>query len=500
MPAPFTAALAVAALAVPSATLRSPIHHLVVVFQENVSFDHYFATYPEAANPPGEPGFHAHPRTPSVNGIPPALVGGAPGALAPFRLGRAQAATCDQDHAYRDEQAAYHAGLLDGFGQFGNQDGSTDGKLSCHRRDVMGYFDGNTVTALWNYAQHFAMSDAHFGTTFGPSTPGALNLVSGNTHGATAPEGGVPESELIAGTVVGDARPFLDDCSPGGGHRAGQIMMAGRTVGDLLDAAGVTWGWFQGGFKPTGRRADGSAVCDAAHPGSDGLPKDDYVPHHEPFQYFPQGANPHHLAPTSVAAIGHLDQARHQYDLSDFWDAVAIGQLPAVSFLKAPAYQDGHAGYSDPLAEQRFLVETLNGLQRRPEWRETAVVIAYDDSDGWYDHVLGPIVRTSATSQDALTGAGSCGVSRPGDYQGRCGYGPRLPLLVISPWARVNFVDHRVTDQSSILRFIEDNWGLGRIGDQSADAQASELWPLFDFEGAPRAVLLLDPATGEPLG
>ena len=193
------------------------------------------------------------------------------------------------------------------------------------------------------------------------------------------------------------------------------------------------------------------------------------------------------------------DQANHQYDLQDFWTAVDGGNMPAVSFLKAPMAQDGHAGYSDPLDEQTFIVNTINRLEKTPEWKDTAVIIAYDDSDGWYDHVMGPIVRQSSdASYDFLTD-GSCGQAAAGDYSGRCGYGPRLPLLVISPWAKANYVDHSVTDQSSILRFIEDNWNLGRIGDRSFDALAGSLSGMFDFsrrhEGLRR--LFLDPATGE---
>jgi phospholipase C len=198
--------------------------------------------------------------------------------------------------------------------------------------------------------------------------------------------------------------------------------------------------------------------------------------------------------------IGKTDQANHQYDLSDFWAAVNAGNMPAVSFLKAAAYQDGHAGYSDPLDEQTFLVNTLNQLQKRPEWRNTAVVIAYDDSDGWYDHQMSPIVMHSASADDALTGTGLCGTPKAGAYLDRCGYGPRQPLLVISPFAKTNFVDHTITDQSSILRFIEDNWSLGRIGNQSFDALAGSLDNAFDFghgEGHAQR-LFLDPATGKP--
>ena len=146
------------------------------------------------------------------------------------------------------------------------------------------------------------------------------------------------------------------------------------------------------------------------------------------------------------------DQANHRYDLADFWAAVDHGQMPSVSCLKAAKYQDGHAGYSNPLDEQHFLVDTLNNLQKRPEWRSTAVVIAYDDSDGWYDDVLAPVQTQSQTALDTLTGAGQCGAtaarvpaSGAGQpQQARCGLGPRLPLLVISPFARRNFVDFPV--------------------------------------------------------
>src|ERR1019366_6191209 len=98
-----------------------------------------------------------------------------------------------------------------------------------------------------------------------------------------------------------------------------------------------------------------------------------------------------------------------------------------------------------------------------------AIVVAYDDSDGWYDHVMGPIINQSVSADDNLTGPGTCGSGTASTYQGRCVYGPRLPLLVVSPFAKVNYVDHTVTDQSSILRFIEDNWTLGRIGNNSMD-------------------------------
>ncbi len=139
--------------------------------------------------------------------------------------------------------------------------------------------------------------------------------------------------------------------------------------------------------------------------------KADYIPHHEPFQYYKSTANPTHARPTSKTAIGTSsdEAANHQYDVHDFYDAINAGNYPAVSFLKAPGFQDGHAGYSDPLDEQAFVVTVINFLQQHADWEHTAVVILYDDSDGWYDHQMGPIVNQSATTADALTGTGACG-------------------------------------------------------------------------------------------
>jgi phospholipase C len=172
--------------------------------------------------------------------------------------------------------------------------------------------------------------------------------------------------------------------------------------------------------------------------------------------------------------------------------------MPAVSFLKAKRSQDGHAGYSSPLDEQEFIVSTLNALQERPEWSTTTVFIAYDDSDGWYDHHMSPILRQSESSQDALSGAGHCGTTNTGGIPGRCGYGPRLPLLVISPFAKANFVDNTLTDQTSILRFIEDNFGLGRIGSKSSDQFAGMLTNMLSLGQARTDILILDSSTGEP--
>lgn len=481
-------------------TMAPRIRHLVVIFQENVSFDHYFATYPHAANPPGEPVFKPRPDTPSVNGLNAGLLAANPNSFQPFRLSRAQFFTCGPTPGYTAEERAFHAGLMDKFpestGQISNTNPACDFGFGVNV--VMGYYDGNTVTALWNYAQRFAMSDNYFGTTVGQSAPGHVNLISGQTHGVIVARAGTDvDSVVVSGTMSGPGGPAFDDCA----RQADTLVaLTGQNVGDLLNTKSITWGYFSGGFTPTSTRSDGTPVCGSFHTSMTGIPTGDYAPNPQPFQKYASTANPHHLPPSSPAMIGWTDRANHQYDLTDFWNAANAGNLPAVSFLVAASYQNGHPQASDPLDEQMFLVDTINRLQNLPEWESTAVLITYDDSGGWYDHVMPPVVSQSSTPLDALTAPGNCGVPAPGTYQGRCGYGPRLPLLVVSPWAKVNFVDHSVTDQSSILRFIEDNWELGRIGDQSFDERAGSLLNLFDFRrpGAPK--LFLDPITGEPSG
>ncbi len=473
----------------------TPIQHLVVIFQENVSFDHYFGSYPKALNSDGEPRFSARDNTPGVNGLTPGLLLHNTNSHNPFRLSRSQNYTCDQNHDYTPEQQAVDSGLMDKFVQFLGV--GTDGTCPDYGFGtalVMGYYDGNTVTALWNYAQHYALNDNSYGTMFGPSTPGALNLVSGRTAPYDAAHTIGDISGDVANTsVVGDPDPFYDDCgSPE------QLAVTGRNIGDILNLKGITWGWFQGGFKPTTPASVGSpAVCGATSVNLGGAVVSDYSPHHEPFQYFASTANPHHLPPTSVGMIGKTDQANHQYDLADFKNAALAGNLPAVSFLKAKKAQDGHAGYSSPLDEQGFLVDTINMLQTLPEWSSTAVIVAYDDSDGWYDHQMGPIMKQSMSGKDALNGPGLCGSTNTDGVAGRCGYGPRLPLLVISPYSRENVVDSTLTDQTSILRFIENNWNTGTVSSNSFENIAGPLRNMFDFHKQRTDKLFLDPSTGQ---
>jgi phospholipase C len=499
---------------------RTPIKHLVVLFQENVSFDHYFGSYPVAANTDGTT-FKAAKNTPkNIDTLGHAgLLKQNPNQYPPKRLAPSQAVTCDQNHSYGAEQYAANGGKADSYVQ-NTETSKCSGGLFGEPGLVMDYYDGNTVTGLWNYAQHYSLGDNSYSSTYGPSTPGALNLVSGQTHGVISvdPKSGTESPKQTAtpdpytvvspdakgvGTVINDPDPAFDDCSDNSHTSANALAaMRGRNVGDLLNSKNVSWGWFQGGFRPStawdGKSGDYASCLGSTHANLAGAASVDYSPHHSPFQYYKSTSNPHHLAPKNTAEIGHNGRANHNYDLTDFDAALKADSLPAVSFLKAAEYQDGHAGYSDPTDEQNFLVKEINAIQSSSSWKDTAVVVAYDDSDGWYDHAF---AKPQNGSKDSTVGSNGKAVDSPacqagpastGGYADRCGPGTRQPLLVISPYSKVNSVDHTRTEQASITKFIEDNWNVGRVGDASFDSRANPLTGAFDFKHPNNKQVLLN--------
>jgi phospholipase C len=523
-----------------AAATATPIKHLVVIFGENRSFDHYFGTYPNAQNPAGEPVFTAAANTPTVVGLTPTLLTNSPTkanaknltfASNSFRLDRSQANTEGQNHSYTPEQLAFDNGAMDLFPlETGNNTVTTSGAFGV-KGLVMGYFDGNTVTAMWNYAQNFAMNDNNYTDTFGPSSPGAIAVVSGTNNGAIPGVGtGSVINDTQGGlTLIGDTDPAGDVCS----SKTSTVSMSSKNIGDLLNAKGLTWGGFMGGFDLTATNPNGTTGCTRSTYSSVlGTSEPDYVQHHNWFQYYASTANPAHTRPTSVAEIGATDDkdnsatpVHHEYDVNDFFAAVSAGNFPSVSFIKAPAVGDAHPGNSDPIDEQAFDTNLINFLMQQPDWKNTAVIITYDDSDGWFDHRFQPPTTSSfdstsveslsngqaaVTGADQLNSAGVCtstgaqqGVGiNGGTVNGRCGPGTRVPFLVISPYAKKNSVDDTLITQASVVRFIEDNWlGSQRIGQGSNDATTGSIMNMFDFTQSvvtPRT-LYIDPSQGVPV-
>lgn len=478
---------------------RTPIRHLVVIFDENNSFDRYFGTYPYATNQDGIL-FQAKPGTPipenylqgfAADGSPvfkDALVRDNPNQVKPFRLGHDDY-ICTNDHEYRPELDAVGWPYLtmDRFVQNATQSSTAKNPATgrywnefCANPlntlnpkalpggQVMGYFDGNSVTALWNYAQNFAISDGFHQTTYGPSTLGHLALVAATTGPVyTNPLVNTLDYFVIKGYLINDMWALYDDCSFSAGLEdlldSGAIQT--NNIGDLLTHARVPWGWFSAGFTPTGYSSRGFVECNAARTDRYGVTSPDYSSSNEPFQFFVSTSNPGHLPPMATRLIGSQDQANHQYDLSAFDKALMAGKLPAVTFLKPPISESGHGNFSNPIDEQRWLTTTINKIQRYPDWKRTAIVITYDDSDGDYDHIPPP--------------------TRPGP--GPHGYGVRLPFLVVSPWSKVNYIDHERLDHGSLIRFIRYNWGIAEtLGPNAADQYSGSMLGLFDFTAEKR--------------
>ncbi|HEY2546689.1 MAG TPA: alkaline phosphatase family protein [Candidatus Acidoferrum sp.] len=491
---------------------KTPIKHVVVIFDENISFDHYFGTYPNALNLPGETStFYPAPDTPQINGLSPTLLTNNPNKLSggsnPFRLAPSQAATCNNSNAYTAEQQAFDGGLLDKFNVTATTKPCGFFLPTPPQLLSMGYYDGNTVTALWNYAQHFTLSDNFFDTEFGVTVEGHMNLLSGQTNGLVVKAGAPVSNKIISNnSIIANVQPYYDDCAAG---VTPNVVMTGKNVGDLLSTAGVSWGWFYGDFAATSTPGTIPATCTSI-----------YNSHYAPFDYYQSTSNPHHISPNSLAAIGTdtcTNQlcANHNYDLTYFYQALSSGNLPAVTYLKFSEGDTGHPADSTPLLEQTSIVTAINAIMQSPFWPDTAIIITYDDTGGWYDHVAGPIVNFSqdptndAISGNPATSTGACGNPGTGisiTIQDRCGFGVRMPFLLISPYAKRNYVDHSLNDTTSVLRFIEYNWSLGTIGDpQSFDALASgTILGMFDFDhnhaddrAADSRRLILDATSGE---
>ena len=327
----------------------------------------------------------------------------------------------------------------------------------------MDYYDGNTVTGLWNYAQHYSLSDNSFSSTYGPSTPGALNLVSGQTHGVVSvdPSTGTEHPKRTSdprpvhrrlpgrqGRRHGHQRP-----RPGLrrllGHRPHQRATPSprcraRTSATCSTPRSVSWGWFQGGFRPStawdGEQGDYAKCAGTTHTNVGGAAVVDYSPHHAPFQYYKSTSNPHHLPPKNVAEIGHdgpgqpqlrPDRLRHGAQGGQ----PARGQLPEgrrvpgrPRRLLRPARRAALPGRADQPAAEVPGVEGHRGRHRLRRLRR----------------LVRPRVRQAVQngSKDTATGSNGkatdspacqAGPARPAATPTAAAPAPRQPLLVISP-------------------------------------------------------------------
>jgi phospholipase C len=436
------------------------IQHTIIVYQENISFDHYFGTFGHgsAGIPAGVQLFHTTP------------IGAQLGPYAPVRLdGRTQAATCDVDHEYWAMVLMAHGGAMDRYLQGGNNltepNPSTPSTCPSFEANPAGsalalaYYAGTSGDAsaplqnYWRLASQYTLADNFFSGMYGPSTPNAEWLVA-----ATA-------------NTVFDPNPAGDVCNDYGGPFMPQRDIP--NLGKAASANGVSWAWFQGGFGSCGPAAGAG-----------------YSAHHNPFQYFTSTADPTHAWAWNPRM--NLPQPdRHQRDLQVFYAALSgspiggvVPRLPQISWVKATKPMDGHPGYSSPVADDAFVGDLVNRVQTSKYWRHAAIFVTFDETGGWWDHVAPPVPQDPhfAPLVNGYPNISGCQYAGMGDACGEAGLGPRLPLLVISPFAKRHAVDHDLMDTSSLAKWVEWNYHLPPLGVWgNRDVNAGDLRGAFDF-------------------
>ncbi len=471
--------------------LRDKIDHMIVIFQENRSFDHYFGAY----QPPGGAALanllDAEGQIDArFNGLQKNAAGVAYGYLPvpyqlpgfahalldnkPFQLTRYIPPDAnvpwDPSHHFFRMSAQIDHGKMDRFVALA-MPGKHD--FSGTRRDadpvqmmlaqstpsggVLGFYTRADLPHYHHLADEYVLFDHFFQAMTGGSTGNALYLAAARSAQRSQPPAAVTGSLT---PPVFD-RPYdkngvlINDLAPVNGPT--EVFMGPLdlspppdeqtypNIGDRLDAASLGWAWYNEGWnavKPWALKnafgpGDGSVVVDTPAL---------YVSHHNPFQYYPSW----------FANVN----AGHMRDSVDFFEDLKSGRLPHVSFIKATGAHDEHPANSAPRWGEAWVMRLLKALGDSPIWAKTAVVIAYDEGGGFWDHVAPPT---------------------PDAY----GCGTRIPALLISPWARKGYIDHRVADTTSVLALIEARFGLKPL--QQRDARAYNLLDGFDFTQKARA-------------
>jgi phospholipase C len=432
--------------ALPALNGLNVLNHVIVIYQENWSFDSLYPSFPGAngianagaaitqVDKNGQP-LTSLPQPRNTNLKPPALDSRFPANLPvqPYDIGAYVPPTGkigDLPGGFYPEQQQIDGGKMDMFVAASSNGGLT-----------MGHYDA-TPMPEGLLARQYTMADNFFHAAFGSSMLNHLWLVAGATPRWANPPANLVTQVDAGGKVVKDG-PVTPDgylvntAYPAAGPHPATITNTSQlvpaltdpTIGDALSAQNVSWAWYAGGWD--------NAL--AGHP--DPL----FQFNHQPFAYFANYAN------------GTPGQATHLKDESAFLSTLQSGQLPAVSFVKPLGTDNEHPGYASLTQGQLHVASLVQAVQNSPYWSDTAIFVAYDENGGFWDHVAPPVVD-------------------------RWGPGTRVPLIVISPFAKRGFVDHTQYDTTSILKFIEERWNLAPLG--TRDAVANDLSNAFDFSMA----------------
>ena len=414
------------------------INHVVVIYLENRSFDNLYGEFPgadglaSAASAPKQVNTmgEVYGALPQVAGQPfPTTLPNAPFNVEEYVP--ATAITRDLVHKFYHEQSQIDGGRMDRFAAVSDAQGL-----------AMGFYHTANLPMAAEATQ-YTLCDHFFHSAFGSSFLNHQFLIA--SVAPTFPNAPTTDIAVLddKGTLTHDGFVTPDGYavntaysvnSPHPAKSAPENLVPNQTsptIGDRLSDAHLTWAWYSGGWN------DAMA----------GTPSRFFQYHHQPFAYFARYAD------------GTPGRAEHLKDETDFVAAARSGALPAVSFVKPLGMNNEHAGYADIMTGEQHTVELINAVRNGPNWNDTAIIVTYDENGGWWDHVAPPRVD-------------------------RWGPGTRVPAIVISPYARRNFVDHTVLETASILAFIETRWGLKPLSIH--DAKAANLTSAFDFGQAGR--------------
>ncbi|MHB8575269.1 MAG: alkaline phosphatase family protein [Dehalococcoidia bacterium] len=458
-PAALATVIAIAGLLTGNVTARraaivkadgiNTIQHVIVIMQENRSFDSYFGTFPGADG------------IPMQNGVPTVCVPDpATGScVAPYH--DANDRNSGGPHSASNATADVNGGAMDGFvaqQQTGrrqtctgaNNPACTEGGTA---PDVMGYHDAREIPNYWDYAQQFVLQDQMFEPNASWSLPSHLFTVSGWSATCTSSD---PMSCTDAlqnpQRLTASARQRVRGAKP-----AQPPNYAWTDLTYLLHGSGISWGYYlDQGTQPDCQ--DDAMTC-SAQPQKVGVPQI-----WNPLPWF-----------ETVKQDGELGNIQ---DISKFYDAAQSGNLPAVSWVVPNGHDSEHppALVSDG---QAYVTSLINAVMQSPDWYSTAIFLTWDDWGGFYDHVQPPSVDQN-------------------------GYGLRVPGIVISPYARQGYIDHQTLSFDAYLKFIEDDFLGGQRIDPATDGRPDprpdvrenaailgDLSQDFDFTQAPLPPLVL---------
>jgi phospholipase C len=400
------------------------INHIVVIYLENHSFDNLYGQFPganglaQAANGPPQEDTEGKPYTvlPQIKDarFPTNLPNH------PFPIDKyvpADEKVSDLVHRFYQNQAQIHGGRNDRFAAISDATGL-----------VMGYYDGSKLP-LWQYAKAYTLADNFYQSAFGGSFLNHFWLICACTpRYQEAPEelraliddqGQLVKDGALTpdGYAVNTLQPASQPYKPGTASAKRLPLQDKPTIGDRLSEKGISWAWYSGGWE------------DALN----GRADREFQYHHQPFGYFRN--------------FSEDTQGRKQHlkDEIDFIAGIDRGDLPAVTFYKPPGSLNEHPGYADVVAGERHVAEIINRIERSQVWKDSVIIVTYDENGGFWDHAAPP-------------------------QKDRWGPGSRVPTLVISPFAKRGFVDHTEYDTTSILKLIETRYGLEPLTARDASA------------------------------